>query len=68
MLNPTYSSCKLHCYGGQLQLDALSRNNPVVAAAHKHAKVINGNTQNYNTKSKGNHIETPNRERERDHW
>ena len=35
LLNPTYASCKLHCYGGHSQLEMLCRSNPIVAAAYK---------------------------------
>ena len=53
LLNPTYSACKLHCYGGRSQLEALSRSNPVVAVALKHGTISDEKSPTYNKHSIG---------------
>ena len=42
LLNPTYAMCKIHCYGGQHQLETLSKRNPIVKAAMRHHKPVIG--------------------------
>ena len=42
LLNPTYAMCKIHCYGGQNQLETLSKRNPIVKAAMRHHKPVIG--------------------------
>ena len=42
LLNPTYSMCKIHCYGGRAQLEAVCRSNPIAAAALRYSNKFNG--------------------------